>query len=219
MPGTYQYFTDINFEYHTHSFGAISHCDPRFAPSQPLSIEETRKALLELIKSYTATMSDLRADSWIAHRTLFGWYWNRKFVPWDSYVDVQMSFETLADLVARNMSEHSHLAAGEDTPRTYLLDINPHHTIASTQDVANTIDGRWIDTTTGKYIDITAVHVSPGKTEQALSDHRSFFSKAGHTYGVRETPLLSASKNQLIGIQFSMTNCFRCRKRVSKVSV
>ncbi|KAK5290201.1 mannosyltransferase [Exophiala xenobiotica] len=149
MLDTYQYFSEINFEYHTHSFGAISHCDPRYEPTQPPTIEETKKTLSAMMKSYAVTMSDLRAETWIAHGTLLGWHWNQKFLPWDSDIDVQMGVETLAGLVFRNISEYRYPVAGEDRPRVYLLDINPHYTITSTRDVANKIDARWIDTTNG----------------------------------------------------------------------
>ncbi|KAK5289522.1 mannosyltransferase [Exophiala xenobiotica] len=194
MPGTYQHFSEINFEYHTHSFGAISHCDPRFAPSQPPGIEETKKTLSALMKSYAATMRELRAETWIAHGTLLGWHWNQKFLPWDNDIDVQMSVETLAGLAPHNMSEYHHPVAGEERPRVYLLDINPHYTIASTRDVANKIDARWIDTTNGKYVDITAVHVSPGKSEHIPFDQGVFFCKDGHRYRSEELfPLQDAS--------------------------
>ncbi len=203
MPGTYQYFSEINFEYHTHSFGAISHCDPRFAPSQPPGIEETKKTLSALMKSYAATMRDLRAETWIAHGTLLGWHWNQKFLPWDNDIDVQMSVETLAGLVPHNTSEYRYTVAGEDTPRVYLLDINPHYTIASTRDVANKIDGRWIDTTNGKYVDITAVHVSPGKTEHIPFDQGVLFCKDGHRYRVRTTasPGKRTKRANQVGLQ------------------
>ncbi|KIX02443.1 uncharacterized protein Z518_08384 [Rhinocladiella mackenziei CBS 650.93] len=185
MPGTYQYFTEIDFKYHTRQFGAISHCDPRFAPKDPPGIPETRQALVALLKSYMATMSQLGADdgTWIAHGALLGWYWNQKLLPWDTDLDVQMSAETLAYLVPFNMTEYWYVMAGEEKPRTYLLDINPHHSISSTRDVANKIDGRWIDTSNGKYIDITAVHVRP-----LLSDVQDppqapiLFCKDGHEY-------------------------------------
>lgn len=185
MPGTYQYFSEVNLEYHTHTFGAISHCDARFAPAQPPSIEETKRTLLALINTYATTTSRLRAETWIAHGTLLGWHWNQKFFPWDNDVDVQMSIETLAELAPHNMSEYHYPVVGEDKPRIYLLDINPHYTIASTRDAANKIDARWIDTTNGKYIDITAVHVSPGKGEHTPFDEGVFFAKDGHRYRVR----------------------------------
>lgn len=184
MPGTYQYFFEINFEYHTKKFGKISHCDPRFAPAEPPGIEETRLALSELLKSYSATMMELCAETWLSHGTLLGWYWNRKFLPWDNDIDVQMSVETLARLAKLNMTEYQHIVSGEVAPRTYMLDINPHHSIASTRDVANKIDGRWIDTSNGKYIDITAVHVSPGKSKDTPFQAGTFFDKDGHHYHV-----------------------------------
>ncbi|KAK5188656.1 mannosyltransferase [Exophiala xenobiotica] len=182
MLGTYQYFSEINFEYHTHSFGAISLCDPRFAPSQPPSIEEMKKTLSAMMENYAATMSDLRAKTWLAHGPLLGCHWNQKFLAWDNDIDVQMSIETLAGLAPNNMSEYRYPVASADKLRVYPLDINPHSNLVSTQDVANKIDRRWIDTSNGKYIDITTVHVSPGKTEQAPFDQGVLFSKDGHRF-------------------------------------
>ncbi|KAK5358371.1 mannosyltransferase [Exophiala xenobiotica] len=139
-------------------------------------------------------MRDLGVETWLAHGTLLGWHWNQKFLPWDNDIDVQMSIETLAGLAPYNMSEYRYPVASEDKPRVYILDINPHYTLVSTQDVANKIDCRWIDTSNGKYIDITAVHVSPGKTEQAPLDQGVFFSKDGHRYPSEDLfPLKDAS--------------------------
>ncbi|KAK5310992.1 mannosyltransferase [Exophiala xenobiotica] len=182
MLGTYQYFSEINFEYHTHSIGAISLGDPRFAPSQPPSIEEMKKTLSAMMENYAATMSDLRAKTWLAHGTLLGCHWNQKSLAWDNDIDVQMSIETLAGLAPNNMSEYRYPVASADKLRVYPLDINPHSNLVSTQDVANKIDRRWIDTSNGKYIDITTVHVSPGKTEQAPFDQSVLFSKDGHRF-------------------------------------
>ncbi|EXJ60280.1 hypothetical protein A1O7_04432 [Cladophialophora yegresii CBS 114405] len=129
-------------------------------------------------------MKDLGVETWIGHGTLLGWYWNQRVLPWDNDIDVQMTMETLSRLAARNMSEYHYPAgsADQDTPRTYLLEINPHYRTVSTRDVANKIDGRWIDTTNGKYIDITAVHVSAGKAEHTPFDQGVLFSKEGHRY-------------------------------------
>ncbi|KAK5399974.1 mannosyltransferase [Exophiala xenobiotica] len=179
---TYEYFSEINFEYHTHSFGAIGHCDPRYTLARPPTIEETKKTLSVMMKSYAMTMSDLRAETFIAHGTR---HWNQKFLPWDSDIDVQMSVDTLAGLVPRNISGYCYPVAGEDRPRVYLLDINPHYTMASTWDVANKIDARWSDTTNGKYIDITAVHISPGKTGHIPFEQGVLLSKDSHAYRVR----------------------------------
>lgn len=45
--------------------------------------------------------------------------------------------------------------------KKYLLEVNPNYTNTSTRDKQNVIDARWIDTSTGLYIDITTVHVAP----------------------------------------------------------
>ncbi|KAK5200854.1 mannosyltransferase, partial [Exophiala xenobiotica] len=127
-------------------------------------------------------MSDLRAKTWLAHGPLLGCHWNQKFLAWDNDIDVQMSIETLAGLAPNNMSEYRYPVASADKLRVYPLDINPHSNLVSTQDVANKIDRRWIDTSNGKYIDITTVHVSPGKTEQAPFDQGVLFSKDGHRF-------------------------------------
>ena len=133
-------------------------------------------------------MRELRTETWIAHGSLLGWHWNQKFLPWDNDIDVQVSAETLAGLVAYNMTQYQYSVTGEAAPRTYLLDINPHFNIASTRDVANKIDGRWIDTTDGKYIDITAVHVSVEESEDTPFPPGVLFSKDGHYYEVSECP-------------------------------
>ena len=45
--------------------------------------------------------------------------------------------------------------------KKFLLEVNPHHTDASTGDTLNRIDARWIDVHTGLFIDITTVHPVP----------------------------------------------------------
>ena len=118
MPGTYQYFKEVDFRYHTKLFGGISHCDSRYAPTQPPSINETRQTLSGLLDSFAATMREVDVEFWIARGTLLGWYWNEKFLPWDNDVNVQMSFETLSSLVSYNMTEFQHAMAGGETTRT-----------------------------------------------------------------------------------------------------
>ncbi|KAF2822648.1 hypothetical protein CC86DRAFT_396854 [Ophiobolus disseminans] len=45
--------------------------------------------------------------------------------------------------------------------KKYLLEVNPHYSNTSTRDEENVIDARWIDTSTGLFIDITTVHIQP----------------------------------------------------------
>ena len=77
-------------------------------------------------------------------------------MPWDSDIDVQMTASTVHFLASYyNMTIHTY----ED--RDYMLEINPKYTDASFKDRLNVIDGRWIDVTTGLFIDITAIRPKP----------------------------------------------------------
>ena len=60
--------------------------------------------------------------------------------------------------------------------KKYLLEVNPHSTSPSTQDRLNRIDARWIDVTTGLFIDITAVHPVPRGPPSFLSSLSSSLS-------------------------------------------
>ena len=183
LAGTYQYFVETDFHSTTKRFGAVSHCDARFAPKVQLEINEIRQSLTALLKSYAALMDDLDIETWIAHGALLGWYWNRKLLPWDTDLDVQVSAESIAFLAkSHNMTEYRYPVSEGEAPRTYLLDLNPHYNIVSRQDVANKIDGRWIDTTTGKFIDITAVHRD--KSDRVKEKSGRLFCKDGHQYKV-----------------------------------
>ena len=106
LPGTYQYFHEIDLHSKTKQFGAVSHCDARFAPASELPIEDVRHALRLLVKSYMAIMTELEVKSWLAHGSLLGWYWNKRILPWDTDIDVQVSPDGLAVLARHNMSEY-----------------------------------------------------------------------------------------------------------------
>jgi hypothetical protein len=184
MPGTYQYFSETDFYSKSHRFGAVSHCDTRFAPKEQPSDDETRQTLQALLESYISTMNELSVSTWLAHGPLIGWYWNRKLLPWDTDIDVHVSGEGIQVLAQSfNMTKYSYPVPPGRTARTYLLDINPHYSIVSEKDVANKIDGRWIDTSNGKFIDITAVHHhsrdGDGRTVPGF-----LFCKDGHRYKV-----------------------------------
>lgn len=78
-------------------------------------------------------------------------------MPWDTDLDVQISEAALYFLSEHyNMTEHTmELPGGES--RTYLLEINPNFVHRTVADKANVIDARWIDTSSGLFIDITGV--------------------------------------------------------------
>lgn len=185
MLGTYQYFTEVDQYYQTKKFGAISHCDPRYCPPSPLAIEATRQSLTALLSSFALATNELKVETWVAHGALLGWYWNQRLLPWDTDIDVQLSFETLRSLASsNNMTEYKYTLPTEKSPRIYLLDINPHYLISSSADVANKIDARWIDTTNGKYIDITAVRIPNSEERLEPIDQSLLFCKDGHHYKV-----------------------------------
>ncbi|KAK5069407.1 mannosyltransferase [Lithohypha guttulata] len=126
-------------------------------------------------------MDELGVETWMAHGRLLGWYWNRKLLPWDTDLDVQMSEQGITQLAAKhNMTEFEYPLPTTTATRTYLLDISPHHSVVSLRDVANRIDGRWIDTTNGKFIDITAVHFDNVNTIPGGAF--LMFCKDGHRY-------------------------------------
>lgn len=191
LPGTYQYFREIDFHSQSHRLGAVSHCDARFALDRALDNDEIRATLEALLSSYATTMRTLNVQTWLAHGTLLGWYWNRKLLPWDTDIDVQMSGTDLVALAAKhNFTEFEYPLPRTASTRTYLLDINPHHSITSLKDVANKIDARWIDQTNGKYVDITAMHHD--ERDAATGQVTSMFCKDGHRYKVTQDPAVNA---------------------------
>ena len=80
-------------------------------------------------------------------------------MPWDSDVDVQVSLSSIYFL-----AQYYNMTVYTFNGRNYLLEINPQYTNASA-DSLNMIDGRYIDTITRLFIDVTTVrtkHGSPG---------------------------------------------------------
>nr|XP_001398851.2 Zn(II)2Cys6 transcription factor [Aspergillus niger CBS 513.88] len=171
-----KYFKESSFHYHY---------DGRFA-DEPLSEEETVPHLSELIRTYLSTMADLGAETWIMHGTLLAWWWNQKIFPWDNDLDVQISEPTihfLADYY--NMTEHHFEISGVDGGRTYLLEINPNYVVRSTDDKLNVIDARWIDTSSGLFIDITAVRKDDERREKDR-EPGALMCKDGHRFDETE---------------------------------
>lgn len=175
LANTYQYFHEHDLRLNSKCMGAVSHSDLRFAPDVPPSIEEIRQSLKFLMECYTSVMQLLQVETWIAHGTLLGWQWGQQVLPWDTDIDMQVSAATLKILATKhNMTRHSFQTSSAEQ-RVFLLDVNFHHSILSTSDIANKIDARWIDTMSGKYVDITAVHNSSSSGEH-------LFCKDGHEY-------------------------------------
>lgn len=73
--------------------------------------------------------------------------------------------------------------------KRYLLEVNPHFVDLSTNDKHNVIDARWIDTSTGLFIDITTVHPVPpdSATEAGRSKHKIFLDQGDGDYAQGRT--------------------------------
>ncbi|THC93806.1 hypothetical protein EYZ11_006724 [Aspergillus tanneri] len=148
-----------------------------------MGAEETIPHLSELIRTYLSTMADLGAETWIMHGTLLSWWWNQKIFPWDNDIDVQVTEPTMRFLDKYyNMTEHHFDIPGVEGGRSYLLEINPFYVIRSTDDKANVIDARWIDMSSGLFIDITAVRKDDAALEKG--DAGALMCKDGHRFQV-----------------------------------
>lgn len=140
----------------------LSHYDGRYFRGE-VPYEEHRPALRHLIRSYLTIMrNNLGLETWLAHGTLLGWWWNGRIMPWDYDLDVQVSSTTMDHMAASlngSLHEYTYLdeATGEAHAGTYLLDVNPYYSKRSRTDGQNMIDARWIDTSNGMFIDITAL--------------------------------------------------------------
>lgn len=150
------------------------HYDGRFT-RDILSEEDQKNTIRLLVKTYLNTVRELGVQTWLMHGSLLGWWWGKKVslsyplvsgrgvdgdpqvMPWDLDADVQVTEQDMYFLAAYyNMTTYYY--EGDEMPkgRTYLLDVNPHHEHREMDDVLNVIDARWIDTTTGLFIDITS---------------------------------------------------------------
>jgi hypothetical protein len=146
-------------------------------------------------------MNAIGAETWIMHGTLLAWWWNQKvsltqrrkhtpnpnltaqIFPWDNDLDVQISEATIHFLGDYyNMTEHHFDLPDVDGGRTYMLEINPNYVVKSTQDTLNKIDARWIDMSSGLFIDITAVRKD--EEERKKGNPEALMCKDQHHYDV-----------------------------------
>ncbi|KAJ6439447.1 mannosylphosphate transferase protein [Purpureocillium lavendulum] len=146
---------------------ALGHYDSRYFKEE-VPYEKHQVVLRDLIRSYLTVMDAAGAETWIAHGTLLGWWWNGQIMPWDYDLDVQVSNATLQWMGDRlNRTEHAFNSSGDAAVvNKYILDVNPHHGDMDRGDGMNVIDARWIDMQNGMFVDITGVreraHDQPG---------------------------------------------------------
>ncbi|CAH0048253.1 unnamed protein product [Clonostachys solani] len=113
-----------------------------------------------------------------------------QIMPWDLDADVQVTEADMFFLAAYyNMS--TFYFENEEIPegRLFLLEINPHFKHRETDDRQNVIDARWIDTSSGLYIDITAARyaINHEKGEGVLFDKNGHEYRDTYLYPLRDT--------------------------------
>jgi hypothetical protein len=164
---------------------ALGHYDIRYFLGQPVSYEVRSDTLHHMVRAYLTTFRERNVETWIAHGTLLGWWWNGKILPWDWDVDVQVSASTLTWLGKNlNMTMHNYTATAEDGTeihRQYLLDINPNSKERDRGDGMNVIDARWIDVRNGLFIDITGLSETSPSTQPGI-----WVCKNYHRYRTRD---------------------------------
>jgi len=135
----------------------LGHYDSRYFGGV-VTYDERTDTLHHMIRAYLTFFRERGLETWIAHGTLLGWWWNGKMLPWDWDIDTQVSGETL-NYMAKHLNRTVHTYTSEDSSvkRDYLLDVNPWSRERVRGDGMNIIDARWIDTRNGLYIDITGL--------------------------------------------------------------
>ncbi|OOG00837.1 hypothetical protein ASPCADRAFT_125846 [Aspergillus carbonarius ITEM 5010] len=136
----------------------LGHYDSRFFQGEPVPDAERSTTLTHMIRAYLNFFEDNGLETWIAHGTLLGWWWNGKIMPWDWDIDTQVMDTTLLHLADRfNQTVVQYTTTNPTVERRYLLDVNPWARQRDRGMGLNIIDARWIDISTGLYIDITGL--------------------------------------------------------------
>ncbi|KAL5115804.1 mannosyltransferase [Pleosporales sp. CAS-2024a] len=169
--------------FHEPAGPGLGHYDRRFFRGKA-SDQERMDTQAHMIRAYLTFFNDNKLDTWIAHGTLLGWWWNGKRLPWDVDLDTQVLDRTLERLGAefnQTLYQYEYESSGGSLKRTYLLDVNPWITERVRGDGMNVIDARWIDVRNGLYIDIT------GLSETRRESHPGTYScKNYHNYAIED---------------------------------
>ncbi|CAI6333719.1 unnamed protein product [Periconia digitata] len=135
----------------------MAHYDARFYHAI-VSDEERTQTQIHMVRAYLNFFRENDLDTWLAHGTLLGWWWNGMRLPWDWDLDTQVSGATLQVMGDKfNQTRSKYVPEDGSAPREYLLDVNTMIWERERGDGMNIIDARWIDVTNGLYIDITGL--------------------------------------------------------------
>lgn len=154
-----------------------------------VSDEERTSTQIHMIRAYLEFFRENNLDTWIAHGTLLGWWWNGMRLPWDWDLDTQVSGATLQLMGDKfNQTTSKYKPTDGSAEREYLLDVNTMIIERERGDGMNVIDARWIDVTNGLYIDITGlseVHPDKHPGEWTCKNYHRYHTS--ELYPMRET--------------------------------
>ncbi|KAL6708288.1 mannosyltransferase [Coniothyrium glycines] len=166
----------------------LGHYDIRYFHGV-VSDEERTDTQSHMARAYLTFFRENELDTWIAHGTLLGWWWNGKRLPWDFDLDTQVSYSTLHHLgEAYNQTRYHYISRDGATKREFLLDVNPWIWQREQGDGQNIIDARWIDIRNGLFIDITGLaETKPEEKPGVWNCKNDHFYKTTDLYPMRET--------------------------------
>lgn len=182
------------------------HLDYRFFRNS-VSPQNRNAILHHLFRAWSKFSEAEGIVSWLAHGTLLGWYWDGTNLSWDSDIDIQMSAIEL-DRVARKYNNTLVVDLSEEyvwddssnqpfidslgnrrikiTNGKYLLDIFSRYVSRGFDNGQNFIDGRFIDVSTGVYIDITGLSKNPANGSEYGCKNNHFYT-LDEIYPLRKT--------------------------------
>ncbi|KAK9237486.1 LicD family-domain-containing protein [Lipomyces kononenkoae] len=132
------------------------HYDHRYFKFE-LNEKDRIRLMRFMVEAWFAFLDENNLESWIAHGTLLGWYWNGQPLPWDLDVDVQMFIRTVERMSKQFNATTYEYITGEGESRHYYIDVNPYFAYRFRGKGENVIDARFVDMQNGLYIDITAL--------------------------------------------------------------
>ncbi|KAJ3156851.1 hypothetical protein HK101_001459 [Irineochytrium annulatum] len=155
--------------------------DIRYAPFM-LTQKRRLDDLLLLLQAWNEFCQTEGISYWLAHGSLLGWVWNRKMLPWDKDIKVEVTMQTL-----RELRNHDTLALD----RRYIFEVNPNYVYRAPQP-GNTPDARLTDTMSGFYIEIHALHsasddASDTTEDMIVASKQPSYYKYSHVFPLQST--------------------------------
>ncbi|KAJ3200263.1 hypothetical protein HK099_002747 [Clydaea vesicula] len=159
------------------------------------------ETLMEISKNYFEFSKKIDFISWLAHKNLLSWHFNKKVFPWEEKLNFQTSFKEIEKLLPYNQTK-----VGKNG--RYLLDLNPYYNkkyeeSKKPKDRLNKVDGRFIDTYTGLFLDLSVVtNLKNEFKDFELEDIPDFvtFCKTPHYYTYDDIfPLINTTFNGIEG--------------------